>query len=284
MSSLTPPPRRPLPPQTRARIRARVTAGLAPASVTRMNRLRAPLAAAASVAVLAAGAAIVAQSVGGHGDGSIGVASSSSRPAGPTTSGSGRPTRPAGPPPQLLPPTAAGIAEALDRCAAVAAASPRVREFAPRQAWQPVYAIERDGHRIVAFKEYGGKPGFCDVTSRTATVSDPSAEPMSLGKQDIPGSQAFDYYALYLSEAGVLAGVAQGVTGLRFFLQTRTHGADVTPVLRDEVFMAEIGTLNDGDFIGTTALGERNEVLAGSGIEFDSSRVRPVGATAVDRP
>jgi hypothetical protein len=267
MSDLNLPPRRPMPPDVRDRVRGRVFAGHGLAR----TGARAPLAVAAGVIVLAASAAIVAQSVAGTPD--------DFRP-GTTTSTTTSTTAQPPPPVRFRPlpaaPPDAHTTDDLDRCGAVAAASPRAAEFAPRSAWQPVYTVNRRGHRITAFREYGGKPGFCDVTATTATVSDPSAEPMSLG---IGGSEPINVEALYLSGGGLLGGIAQGVHEL---------GAAVgdefsKPVLRNEVFVVDVGELADGDVLHVGAFDGDGNVIADGQMTFDHEKVRPVGATATDR-
>jgi hypothetical protein len=288
------PPRRELPADVRDRMHTRIVRGMTRPVRSWIERSRTPLAAAAAVAVLAASAAIVAQSVGTSSDDSLGVAGPSS--GRPSTSGSHRPTFEPLPPLSMIPADAPAVTEDLDRCAAVASASPRAGEFAPREAWQAVYAVELTGHRITAFTESGGKPGFCDTTARTATVSDPSAPPMSLGQENLVSpptsgsphssvtSPAFDFYGLYLSDAGVLAGFAQGVHAIELFVSTRSHGQEIKATMRDGLFMAEVGDLQDGDFVATTAKDPRGQTLGAGAFDFDRSRVRPVGATAVDRP
>ncbi|HEV2782446.1 MAG TPA: hypothetical protein VGX25_23890 [Actinophytocola sp.] len=288
------PPRRELPFEVLTRMRARVLAGLTEPPAGRLVNLRAPLAAAAGVAVLAAGAAIVAQSTAGSGEGDGVLATP------PTTSRSSIPRRPTSsrppgvaPTPLPIPPLdQARAAEDLDRCAAVAAASPRAHEFAPRQAWQPVYAVELNGHRITAYREGGGRPMFCDTTATTATVSDPSAEPMTMIGRPPGGSTVVDLYGLYLSPAGVLAGVLQGAARLDcevgtlvsstggFEFQGRTERASVQGIQ----FVVHVGTLKDGDEIVSTVYDANGTPLSSGGFRFERARVRPVGATAVDRP
>jgi hypothetical protein len=272
MNELNLPPRRPLPPEVRDRLRERLFTEARPAP------LRAPLAVAAGVAVLAAGAVIVGQSVAGtpadYRPGTPPTSTTSATSATWPVAGAAGPLLP------VLPPDAHS-ADDLDRCGAVAAASPRAREFAPRSAWQPVYTVSRRGHRITAYREYGGKPGFCDVTATTATVSDPSAEPMSLGVSG--GSEPINTEALYLSDCGLLNGVAQGIPELGFAI---VHGGErrlARPTLNDELFVVDLGELADGDVLEVRAFAGNGTVAASGETTFDRAAVRPVGATATDR-
>jgi hypothetical protein len=181
----------------------------------------------------------------------------------------------------MPPADAAALGEDLDRCAAVAGARPRAGEFAPREQWRPGYAVEHGGHRIVAFTMPAGMPMFCDTTARTVTVSDPSAAPMSLGQENLvspptsgsPHSTvtrpAVDLRGLYLSEAGILAGSAAGAHAVEPFVSTRSHGQEITAVMVDGLFMAEVGDLRDGDFVATTAKDVRGRRIAGGAFDFD---------------
>jgi hypothetical protein len=271
------PPRRPLPFDVAARMRARLVAGMSTPAAGRFDRIRSPLAVAAGVTVLAGGAMIVAQSTHGSGSDPLAAATRTTSPTSTSTQrGSGKPTSAVRPPLRVVAPRT----EDLDRCATVAHASPRAHEFPPRSAWQPLYAVEAGGHRITAYRENGTKPGFCDTTATTATVSDPSAEPMSLDERGgDPGHGEFSYEGLYLSAAGVLAGYAPGVDALRFFVGRADRAEDLKAVMRENLFVVELGPLAEGDFIGTTALDSAGKTLAGSGIRFTASWVRPVGAT-----
>jgi hypothetical protein len=273
MNELNLPPHRTLPPEAAERMRAKVFAEHRPA------RLRAPLAVAAGVAVLAAGAMIVSQSVAGTPD--------DYRPGitPPTTSATS--SGPAAPPPEAEPDlrlTAtvpdARTTEDLDRCGAAAAASDRADEFAPRSAWQAMYTVSARGHRITAFAEYGGKPGFCDVTATTATVSDPSAETMNLG---IAGSEPVTVDGLYVSETCLLGGVAQGMPELGMAITHDGERRFTKPVVRDETFVVDLGTPVAGDLIEVWAFDDDGNVLASGRWTFDPAQVRPAGATATDR-
>jgi hypothetical protein len=282
------PARRELPSDVRARMRDRLLAAYRKPTGPQA-RLRGPLAVAAGVTVLAATATIVAQSTNGASDEeTIAAAMPTARSSSTSARPSSTTTEPSTPLP-IPPLNPAKAKEDLDRCAAVAAASPRAAEFAPRQAWQPVFAVELNGHRITAYRESGTRPMFCDTTATTATVSDPSAEPMSLS-----GAPNAPYYGLYLSPAGILAGVAQGVAKLECDVNTlldygpgggfhfRTRKEPVS--LKGIQFVVFVGQLKDGDELVSTAYDRAGRPLTSGGMRFEKARVRPVGATAVDRP
>jgi len=268
MNELNLPPHRSLPPQVRDRLRGRLFAP------DRSSRLRAPLAAAAGVAVLAAGAMMVSQSVAGT--------PADYRPGTPPTTTSTTvpaPPKPPIEPPEVTPPDA-HTAEDLDRCGAVAAGSDRAAEFAPRSAWRALYTVSRRGHRVTAFTEYGGKPGFCDVTATTATVSDPSAETMNLV---VPGEEPLTVDGLYLSAGGLLAGIAQGAQELALAIHHDGVQRFTLPVLRDETFVVDVGALVDGDELKVWVTDGNGDVLATGTTVYERAKVRPVGATATDR-
>lgn len=268
MNELNLPPHRSLPPQVRDRLRGRLF------GPDRSSRLRAPLAAAAGVAVLAAGAMMVSQSVAGT--------PADYRPGTPPTSTTT--TKPADPPVRVAPPEVTPpdgrTAEDLDRCGAVAAASDRAAEFAPRSTWRPLYTVSQRWHRVTAFTEGGGKPGFCDVTATTATVSDPSAETMNLV---VPGEEPLTVDGLYLSADGLLAGIAQGAQELGMAIHHDGERRFTLPVLRDETFVVDVGELVDGDELELWVTDENGDVLATGTTVYERAKVRPVGATATDR-
>lgn len=145
MNDLDLPPRRPLPPEIRDRLRERIDA-----AAPRAGRFRAPLAAAAGVAVLAAGAVIVAQSVAGSPDGFT--------PGAPTST------------------TAAPGGSELDRCWAAVVTAGKANRYPDRAQWREVVSTDSDTSRVTAFRA-AGKPVFCQTMARTVVVSDPNAEP-----------------------------------------------------------------------------------------------------------
>lgn len=147
MNDLELPPRRPLPPAVRARLRARVDR-----EAPRRAWFRGSLAAAAGVAVLAAGAMMISQSVGDD-----------SQPAtAPTTT-----TTTAGQ--DLLELT-------LDRCVAAVAG----QGYPPRDQWQLVLGASEHDVTVVAARA-GGRPFFCQATENMVTMSNPAEVPRSPG-------------------------------------------------------------------------------------------------------
>jgi hypothetical protein len=152
----------PLPPEVRDRLRQRVMTELdAPRRwASRLDRARPPLAVAASVAVLAAGAMIVAQTV--H-DSSGGTGDTTTTTAPSATSGGAT----------LNHPEADGE---LDRCWYALQQRGRAAQFPHRRTWHPVFNYT-DGAVKVTAARAAGKPLFCETTYTTATVSDVNATP-----------------------------------------------------------------------------------------------------------
>jgi hypothetical protein len=269
MNDLDLPPRRTLPPEVRGRIRTRVTPTATPSWTVRH---RAPLSVAAAVAVVAAGAVIIGQSVAGTPDdfraGEV-----------PPTSVTGQtPTYEIQPIPTVDPiPPNAQTTEDLDHCGAVVEASPRAHEFAPRSSWEPVYTVVRGSVRITAFREYGGKPAFCEIDGPTATVSDPSAETTQLAMDG-----GIDIYALYVGQSGLVAGVAQGVSYLEFGVvhPDPSNGtfayAKAMPAFQDELFVVDVGGLGEGSKLIVRGKGDSKISAEWA---YDPAKVRPVGAT-----
>jgi hypothetical protein len=268
MNDLDLPPRSTLPPETHDRIWARVN------TETPRSRYKAPLSVAAAVAVLAAGAIIVGEPTGT----SDGYRAGTTPPPSVTTV-------PGSDPQLTVTEPNAQSEEDLDHCWAAVTASQREDEFALREDWRPVFTVIRARPlglgglvRVTAFREPGGKPGFCEInevmrqdenfqpapSTWMATVSDPGAEPISLatgGGADVQG--------LFYS-TGLLAGVANGVDSVRFGL-TNLHpdtGVPVSstppPLFRDGLFLVEIGGLHVGSEVAATGLnGDGDEVASG---------------------
>jgi hypothetical protein len=256
------PPRRSLPVERKARIRAKVMEDST--SVTR--RWVAPVSIAAGFAVVVMGAALMMT------------------PSGETIPPAGEVQVSATRLPQALRNTDVS-AEDLDRCAAAAAASPRANHFAARKDWVPTYAVEIDGHRITAYKEHGARPMFCDVTGKSVAVSDPSEEPMSLGRvMQVGESWAHDYYALYMSPSWVLTGVAQRVSKMDFEVTGTSGSRIVSAIVEQEQFVVHLGQLADGDKITTIAYDADGKTRGTSMITFDSKKLRAPGAAGNDRP
>lgn len=169
MNDLNLPPRRTLPPTTRERIRRVVDTGLSARQDPRSPiRRRAPLAVAAGVAVLALGAVMGPRFIQDD---------ATERPAitvSPALQG------------------AAGIADAVDRCAAA------VPDLGPRDRWQSVMG-RVEGNLAVVGVRIDGKPVICQATGTSVTVTDP-ATPL--------GADGTRNTLLLNSAEGVIAGVA----------------------------------------------------------------------------
>jgi hypothetical protein len=106
---------------------------------------------AAGVAVLAAGAMIVAQSVSG---------------------GGGQPMPGGG-----SPPTSVDLAKAnaeLDRCYAAIQQGAKDNQFPARSQWRPVITVAFGGVHVTGARA-AGKPVFCETTNTAVTFSDPRA-------------------------------------------------------------------------------------------------------------
>lgn len=272
MNALDLPPRRTLPATTRDRIRRTVDTGV---TTVRPSRSRTPVAVAAGVVLLAVGAAVVGQSTAGTPD----DYQPGMNPP-PITSSSSKPPLGAPIQPVTVAPPDAGTTADLDRCGTLVETSPRAGEFAPRTTWEPVFtATAPDGTRMTAFREHGGKPGFCEVSATTVTVADPSAEPMPLGTSST-GTQLADVYGLYLSPSGILAGVGQGVAALEFSVYAggQEHPG-APPVFEDELFVVNLGTLKPGDGIHVVGRDAAGVSLFDDTTAHDPRMVRPVGAT-----
>jgi hypothetical protein len=175
----TPPPRR-LPPEVRDRIREQVLPGLEDATRFRFPRSRGPLAVAAGVAILAAGAMIVTQSV----DDGDRVGGLPFPATGPTTSTSAPPA------------PNAGIE--LDRCLGAVRSAGKLDEFPDRRLWRPVTSRR---YRLVTITAAmaDGKPIFCQTTPTSVTITDPNA-PIAYAGNTRTG-------ALLVSDEGIVAGV-----------------------------------------------------------------------------
>ena len=124
--------------------------------------------------------------------------------------------------------------------------------------------------RVTAFRDPGGRPGFCEATelihedpskrSWMATVSDPSAEPIPLAT-GINGE---------FFNTGLLAGVAEGVDSLEF-AATNPHPDtgepiryECPPVLYDGLFLVEVGGLHVPSSVEVTGFdGAGDEVVSG---------------------
>lgn len=237
MNTLDLPPRRTLPRETRDRMRRTVDTG----TMGSPRRSRAPMAAAAAV-VLGAAVAFVATSVT-------------------------RDDLPVATPPdvEFQPPTMAMAGghteEDLDRCAEVAEAGPRATEFAARAGWRPKFTVElAGGTRVTAFASNGGKPSFCEVTSTTATVSDPTADWVTMAGTSAPQRPA-SVEGVFLSPAGVLAGVVDGATALEFSIVRDGDTVPLgVPTVRQGLFVVDLGGFGDQD--GVHVVGRDSKGMA----------------------
>lgn len=138
MSDLNLPPRRPMPPEVRERLRTRLAE---PPRPTRLTRARAPLVAAAAVAVLALGAVLVA----GY--------------------GSPPPTPPSS---QPVPP--------LERCWNTLLDEGKADRYPAFSTWRQV-ATDRTRTSVITSVLADEKPIFCVTTDSSVTVTDPTAPP-----------------------------------------------------------------------------------------------------------
>ena len=181
MSEFQPPPRRSLPPEVRGRIRTRVLADLDQPRRPRFLNSRAPLAVAAGVALLAAGAMIIGQSVHG-GPGEPGQRRL------PTTSSSTAPR-----------PLDVRLANAeLDRCWAAIQAEGKASRYPDRSHWRAVSNADYLWVSVTAaFAD--NKPIFCQTSHTTVRVSEPTSTPAYAA-----GSHTA---LLFASPEGILAGI-----------------------------------------------------------------------------
>jgi hypothetical protein len=276
MNELDLPPRRTLPPEIRDRIRTGTRLEDPP---SRTVRYRAPLSVAAGVAVLVAGAIVIGQSVNGTPDD---FRPGATPPVTSATSASPTITTPAPGPPPSLPAMApdAQTAADLDRCGAAVAGSQYADRYTPRATWQPAFtvglgAVVSGDITLIAIPEKGGGPLFCEVTSRGGvSVSLPGADSVMLGANGIARVEA-----LYLSQNGLIAGVAHGVAFLDLeFVDidpaTGNGYAQAAPLeLRDGVFVASINVFSAGDRLRVTGRDKEGNTLVTGEIEYDPSNL-----------
>ncbi|WP_410569192.1 hypothetical protein [Amycolatopsis sp. cmx-4-61] len=166
------PPRRELPDDVRARLRAEVRRGLGKRRPSRVW-----YAAAAAVVVLAAGA-VVATQVIRH-----------------------QPVAGPGPGPDTANPLTLDVRVAtssLDRCWAAVQAAGKQDRVPPRADWIPEFTQVLPADAVVAVT-VAGKPMFCETTDTTVTLSDPEATPAY-----VPGTRTG---LLLHSATGMVGGV-----------------------------------------------------------------------------
>ena len=263
MNTLDLPPRRPLPRESRDRIRRSVDTGIAVAP----RRTRTPLAAAAAVVLLAVGVVVGARwAADTQGDPPPGATTTTSTPA-------------------MLQPVTMDLPDNrtqqdLDICADTVAASPRAGEFAPRGWWRPKFtATAPDGVRVTAFLGVEDKPAFCEVTATTATVSDPAADPVPLALTPTNMSPAA-VFAVYLSPTGLLAGYAEGVDALEF---SAVRGTEIEPVsvpaFRDGMFVVNLGAFRIGDSVDVIGRSSQGLPVVSGSLAYSPPHLPPAGVT-----
>jgi hypothetical protein len=255
MNTLDLPPRRPLPRETRDRMRRTVDTG----TMGPPRRSRAPMAAAAAV-VLGAAVAFVATSV--------------TRDDDPVATPPGA---------EFQTPTVAlaggHTEEDLDRCAEVAAASPRAADFAPRVQWHPRFTTDLpDGTRVTAFVNRDRTPSFCQVTADAATISDPKATPVLIATSATRRPASVE--GVFLSPTGVLAGVSDGVTALEFSI---VRDGDIVPLgvptLRQGLFVVDLGAFDAKDAVQVVGRNSQGQAVVGGMLSLAPADRPAVGVT-----
>jgi len=248
------PPRKELPADVRDRLRATLDARIdkpRPAP-----RFRSPLAVAAGVTVLAAGALIIGQSVRGTPDDfQPGGAPPTSAPAIPTD--------------ELL--DEATMNEVLDRCVATLANSP---DTPARDKWHPVIGQRTmtEGF-VVAARVDGEEPVACQTTPSSVYMSMPTDMPE---RGPLP-------YLLLSSTDGVVVGVADPTWGRVGVYVTGDGGA-----------LSQVAATKDGFFVLNAQLPDDPEIRVYNEVG-DNSGTRsvdnttpvggsPGGGAMIDRP
>ncbi|MEV4312230.1 hypothetical protein [Actinocrispum sp. NPDC049592] len=231
-------PRREMPPEVRDRLRRRLWRELdRPAGF--LDRARAPLAAAAGVAVLAAGAVIVAQAV----------------PPRQSAASDGQGSVEAPRSPSISDDVAVANAE-LDRCYAAARTSPQSGAYPDRPEWTPSFSAEVGGIVVTAARA-DGKPLFCESTLTSVTISNPSAEPAYAA-----GSGTG---ALFATSNGTVAGV----------LDSSWEAFDITSADTGEEMLAP-PEKGDGMFVAYTSISIGPDThLQAQQLPSDSTADRP---------
>lgn len=259
MNDLDLPPRRELPSEVRDRIRTAVHADTTP---SRRSRYRAPLAVAAGVAALVAGLVAIRPLTDPGSD--LDAGGSASASVGPFTVASG------------------ANDEDMGYCTSVAALSPPGGDFAPFVPEPAFTATRLGGDRIIAFRNSGkdGTPGFCELDSETATLSDPLGSSITMA--DEGDAQVF---AFYLSPSGLLGGIAHGMTALEFWVMgTDQNGNPVirslpSPVFEDGMFVLQVDELMPGDTVEVLGRDSAGISVVTGRFTYDPATVPPIGAT-----
>ncbi|OZM73949.1 hypothetical protein CFN78_06570 [Amycolatopsis antarctica] len=183
------PPRRDLPSPVRDRIRSALHEGMESSSGSGRRSIRTPLAVAAAVAAVFAGAVVATDGLTGN-DGGVAAPGPAPVPENQT------------PPGEQGPIGTVEQNEQLDRCWAAVRSQGAQDRYPDRALWTPVYGYRGDGmnnNLVVVAARVAGKPLFCETTVTTVTVSDPEAVPAYAGDSRT-GSLLF-------SGNGVVAGV-----------------------------------------------------------------------------
>ena len=215
------PPRRPLPPEVRDRMRATVLGGIRTPGRTRTHRARPPLAVAAGVAVLALGATILTQSLAG----SHGIRTGHQTDT----------TAPGTPPPLNL----ADATADMDRCWAAVVRGSKAGSVPTRSTWQAVFAVPGGNGLTVTAIRADGNPLICETTRTTVTVSDPNASPAY--------AAATRTGALLNSADGVVAGVMDPRwSAMQFVAVGKSGASDGGPGFFQDGMFVDIGGFAPG--------------------------------------
>lgn len=278
MNELNLPPRRELPDDVRDRIRTAVHAESPPA---RTVRWRAPLAVAAGVAALVAAVIVVRPADDPQ---------TATQPPVPVRSGDLTLTQPD-----------AQTDKDLDRCAAVAAKSPRAHTYSPRDTWVPVFTVHRDileygpmtpadteppsptkagESRVVAFRQAGDKPVFCEIYQDWITLSDPAPDyPLvTLAK-----NEDVDIHVEFMPHrSNIMLGVAQGVTALDSrivpYHDLRQVSENPPALVQDGLFALQTDKLVTQDRVEVVGYDSAKVIVVSGGHAFDQSIIWPAGA------
>ncbi|TDV48998.1 hypothetical protein [Actinophytocola oryzae] len=260
MNDLDLPPRRTMPPEVRHRVRMRMDQ-----SADTPSRNRKPLAVAAAVAVLAAGAVMVTQSAAPD------DSNSRAGQSNPTdTSASGPARTSAGEKPLTTPD------EDLDNCAHVVAASPLAGAYPPRNTWvyKSVFGLSEYEIGIVMF-EAAGHTMFCVLDDGTATVSPPTNPRVTFVSTD---TQAV--YGVYMFPDGIIVGVAENLDGvsLEYVIEGTSLGP-MPPIHRGVFFAGPFPDLHDGDQVQMNGRDAAGNLVVTGEWTYDPAQLHEQGAS-----
>lgn len=261
MNALDLPPREHLRPETRARLRDAVQAGIADPE----RRSRAPLTAAACVVAFAVAAVLT------------GSALRDDRPTSREAAG-------------LVATTPGSQTKAdLDRCGELVPPHAEGQEFGPgdgytpRSTWRPRFTTTApDGTRITAFRDEYERPGFCAVTATTVSVS-VLHEGLVVANGAASGRNDLVVDAILVTPTGLLAGASQGEDLERLDFSVFADGRSrptALPAFQDGLFVVDIGAVDVGvEVAGRDVQGK--ELLRG--LIIDSPRVLLEGVASERR-